>query len=81
MFILLIDVDDDTQFVVFNDLSLHDIAICLHIESAPLKGLFPTSSREGRVDAVLIEVYCSHFLPCCLCYLLILGVGLSNVMT
>jgi hypothetical protein len=24
MFILLIDVDDDTRFVVFNDLSLHD---------------------------------------------------------
>ena len=27
MFILLIDVDDDTQSVVFNDLSLHNIVI------------------------------------------------------
>jgi hypothetical protein len=26
MFILLIDVDDDTRSVVFNDLSLHDIS-------------------------------------------------------
>jgi hypothetical protein len=28
MFILLIDVDDDTRSVVFNDLSLHDRVSC-----------------------------------------------------
>jgi hypothetical protein len=30
MFILLIDVDDDTRSVVFNDLSLHDIYLVDH---------------------------------------------------
>jgi hypothetical protein len=33
MFILLIDIDDDTRSVVFNDLSLHDISKKLMIGS------------------------------------------------
>jgi hypothetical protein len=34
MFILLIDVDDDTRSVVFNDLSLHDRVDCITTRDA-----------------------------------------------
>jgi hypothetical protein len=38
MFILLIDVDDDTRSVVFNDLSLHDIVNPSQPRVAPHNG-------------------------------------------
>jgi hypothetical protein len=45
MFILLIDVDDNTRFVVFNDLSLHDMGLLY----ASLCGLLPSLVEKKTV--------------------------------
>jgi hypothetical protein len=44
MFILLIDVDDDTRSVVFNDLSLHDTL------GSHLRGLTSNNSCHSNVE-------------------------------
>jgi hypothetical protein len=61
MFILLIDVDDDTRSVVFNDLSLHDRMAILDILEVSLDGTPNTYMNFSRHYSVASQLYLCLF--------------------